>query len=155
MIDVWLLNFEICFCTFIYSLLNVVLLGLWCLDTIPYFEADDYVAYNNEKGGIIESLKKDVVDIDAGLSSVDWTPVKVMLTTWLADALAYELWVGGDSSAAYNIYYSGLPWPIGRLLFWKQAQLLKLRYGVTKDNVEVKEEEVSFSYVFDALFEDI
>ncbi|KAI9112573.1 hypothetical protein K1719_016496 [Acacia pycnantha] len=112
-------------------------------DKIPYFEAGDYVAYNNEKGGLIECLKKDVVDLDPGLSSLaDWTPMKVMLTTWLADALAYELWVGGDSSSAYNIYYSGLPWPIGKFLFWKQAHLLKLQYGVTKDNAEVKEEEI-------------
>ncbi|XP_028773710.1 mitochondrial outer membrane import complex protein METAXIN isoform X2 [Neltuma alba] len=112
-------------------------------DNIPYFEAGDYVAYNNETGGLIESLKKDVVDIDAGLSSVtDWIPMKVMLTTWLADALAFELWVGGDSSSAYNIYYSGLPWPIGKLLFWKQAYLLKLQYGVNKENAEVKEEEI-------------
>lgn len=132
--------------------------GIVCfffLDKIPYFEAGDYVAYNNEKGGLIECLKKDVVDIDPGLSSLaDWTPMKVMLTTWLADALAYELWVGGDSSSAYNIYYSGLPWPIGKFLFWKQAHFLKLQYGVTKDNAEVKEEEVSFSCVFDALFEN-
>ncbi|XP_054821089.1 mitochondrial outer membrane import complex protein METAXIN isoform X2 [Prosopis cineraria] len=112
-------------------------------DKIPYFEAGDYVAYNNEKGGLIECLKKDVVDIDDGLSLVaDWIPTKVMLTTWLADALAYELWVGGDSSSAYNIYYSGLPWPIGKLLFWKQTHLLKLQHGVTKDNAEVKEEEI-------------
>lgn len=113
------------------------------------------MAYNNEKDGLIESLKKDVVDIDTGVFSVsDWIPTKVMLTTWLADALAYELLVGGDSSSAYNIYYSGLPWPIGKLLFLKQAQLLKLKHGVTKDNAELKEEEVSFYNVYDALFEE-
>lgn len=116
------------------------------LDKIPYFETGDYVAYNNEKDGLIESLKKEFVDIDSEVFSVsDWIPTKVMLTTWLADALAYELWVGGDNASAYNIYYSGLPWPIGKVLFLKQAQLLKLKHGITKDNAEIKEEEVSFS----------
>lgn len=111
------------------------------------------MVYNNEKDGLIESLRKDVVDIDTWAFSVtDWIPTKAMLTTWLADALAYELWVGGDSSSAYNIYYSSLPWPIGKLLFLKQTHLLKLKDGVTKDNAELQEEEVSFQ--FEALFED-
>ncbi|KAF7806670.1 mitochondrial outer membrane import complex protein METAXIN [Senna tora] len=122
-------------------------------DTIPYFEAGDYVSYNNEKDGIIGSLKKEVVDIDTGVFSTDWIPIKVMLTTWVADALAYELWVGGDSSSVYNIYYSGLPWPIGRVLFLKQAQLLKLKHGITNDNVALKEEEIysRAKSAFDAL----
>lgn len=119
---------------------------LWCIDQIPYFEAGDYVAYNNEKEGIIEGLKRDVGDLDVGVSSLpDWIPTKVMLTTWLADALEYELWVGCDSSYAYSIFYSDLPWPIGKVLFLKKAYWVKQKHGISKDNFEVKEEEVCFS----------
>ncbi|XP_057431046.1 mitochondrial outer membrane import complex protein METAXIN-like [Lotus japonicus] len=110
---------------------------------IPYFESGDRVSYNNEKEGIIECLKRDVADLDVGVASLpEWIPAKVMLTTWLADALEYELWVGCDGSSAYNIYYSELPWPIGKVLFWKKAHWVKLKHGMTEDNAEVKEEEI-------------
>lgn len=112
-------------------------------DQIPYFEAGDCVAYNNEKEGIIECLKKDHLDLDAGFSSLpEWIPTKVMLTTWLADALEYELWVGCDGSSAYNIYYSDLPWPIRKVLFWKKAHWVKQKHEITKNNIEEKEEEI-------------
>lgn len=122
-----------------------------CSDQIPYLEVGDYVAYNNDKQGFIECLKRDVglVDLDDGLSSLpDWIPIKAMLTTWLADALSYELWVGceeGSSSPAYTIYYSDLPWPIRKVLFWKKARWIKLKHGITNENAVVKNEEVSFS----------
>ncbi|KAL2340321.1 hypothetical protein Fmac_008261 [Flemingia macrophylla] len=112
-------------------------------DQIPYFEAGDCVAYNNEKEGVIECVKRDVGDLDSGVSSLpDWIPTKVMLTTWLADALEYELWVGCDSSSAYNIYYSDLPWPIGKVLLWKKAICVRQKHGISKDKAEVKEEEI-------------
>lgn len=120
--------------------------ALWCLDKIPYFEAGDCVTYNNEKDGIIEGLKKEVGDLDVGVSSLpEWIPTKVMLTTWLADALEYELWVGCDTTSAYIIYYSDLPWPIGKVLFLKKAHWVKQKHEISKDNAEVKEEEVCFS----------
>jgi metaxin len=101
------------------------------------------VTYNNEKAGIIECLKKDAGDLDVGLSSLpEWIPNKVMLTTWLADALEYELWVGSDPSPAYSIYYSDLSWPIGKVLFWKKAHWVKQKHEISKDNAEVKEEEI-------------
>ena len=74
---------------------------LFWLDQIPYFEVGDYVAYNNEKEGIIECLKKDVgvVDLDSGVSSLpEWISTKAILTTWLADALTYELWLGCEET---------------------------------------------------------
>ncbi|KAG4946441.1 hypothetical protein AAZX31_15G156000 [Glycine max] len=113
-------------------------------DQIPYFEVGDSVTYNNEKEGIIECLKRNVDDdLDTGVSSLpDWITTKVMLTTWLADALEYELWVGCDGSSAYNIYYSDLPWPIGKILFWKKAYWVNQKHGISKDNAEVKEEEI-------------
>lgn len=112
-------------------------------DQIPYFEAGDSVTYNNEKEGIIECLKRDVGDLDTGVSSLpEWIPTKVMLTTWLADALEYELWVGSDPSSAYSIYYSDLPWPIGKVLFWKKARWVKQKHEISNDNADVKEEEI-------------
>ncbi|ESW26727.1 hypothetical protein PHAVU_003G142900 [Phaseolus vulgaris] len=114
-------------------------------DKIPYFEFGDSVTYNNEKEGIIECLKKDagVVDLDSGVSTLpEWISTKAILTTWLADALAYELWVGRESSSAYAIYYSDLPWPLGKILSWKKAHCVKLKHGITNDNAEVKKEEI-------------
>lgn len=118
---------------------------LCCLDQIPYFEAGDRVAYNNEKEGIIACLRRDVRDLDSEVCSLPgWIPTKVMLTSWLADALEYELWVGCDGSAAYSIYYSDLPWSIGKVLFWKKAHWVKQKHEIGKENAELKEEEVSF-----------
>ncbi|XP_047154375.1 mitochondrial outer membrane import complex protein METAXIN-like [Vigna umbellata] len=114
-------------------------------DQIPYFEFGDCVAYNNEREGIVECLKKDVgvVDLDSGFSTVpEWISTKAILTTWLADALAYELWLGGEGSSAYSIYYSDLPWPLGKILYWKKAHWVKLKHGITNDKAEVKKEEI-------------
>ncbi|KAI4335386.1 hypothetical protein L6164_014032 [Bauhinia variegata] len=112
-------------------------------DQIPYFETGNYVAYDNEKGGLIERLKKDFADLDTEVSSVlEWTPAKVLLTTSLADALTYELFVGCEGISAYNIYYSDLPWPMGRILYLKQVNSTKQKYGITIDNAEIKEEEI-------------
>lgn len=113
-------------------------------DQIPYIEAGDYVAYNNENGGVIESLKKDgIVDLDTEFySDPEWISTKAMVTSWLADALVYELWVGSDSDSAQKIYYSDLPWPMGKILFWSQVRTVKQQLGITKDNAEQKEEEI-------------
>ncbi|KAF4381260.1 hypothetical protein G4B88_009588 [Cannabis sativa] len=113
-------------------------------DQIPYIESGDYVAYNNEKGGVIERLKRDgIIDLDTELYSVpEWISTKAMLSSWLADAITYELWVGSDSSSAETIYCSDLPWPIGKVLFLKQVHSVKQQLGITKDNAEQKGEEI-------------
>ncbi|PON66141.1 Mitochondrial outer membrane transport complex protein, metaxin [Parasponia andersonii] len=113
-------------------------------DQIPYVESGDYVAYNNEKGGLIERLKEDsIIDLDSELYSVpEWISTKAMLTSWLADAIMYELWVGSDGSSAQIIYCSDLPWPMGKVLFVKQMRSVKQKLGITKDNAEQKEEEI-------------
>lgn len=116
------------------------------LDQIPYIEFGDYVAYNNETGGVIESLKKDgIVDLDSEFClSPEWISIKAMVSSWLEDALMYELWVDGTS--AQKIYYDDLPWPIGKVLFLKQVHSVKQRLGITKENAEQKEEEVPYSH---------
>lgn len=115
------------------------------LDQIPYVESGAYVAYNNEKGGVIESLKDDgIVDLDSELHAVpEWLSTKAMIGSWLADAVMYELWVGSDGSSANKIYYSDLPWPIGKILFYKQMHVVKQLLGITKDNAERREAEVT------------
>lgn len=120
---------------------------MFCLDKIPYFEiGDDYVLYDNENEGIIQCLRKNagVVDLDSEVSSLpEWITIKAVITTWLHDALVYELWVGSKGSSAYSIYYSDLPWPIGKVLSSKKTRLVKLKHGITDDNAVAKKEEVS------------
>lgn len=113
-------------------------------DQIPYVESGTYVAYNNENGGVIECLKQDgIVDLDSEFHSVpDWISTKAMISSWLADAMIYELWVGSDGRSAYKIYYSDLSWPIGKVLFLKQVYIVKQRLGITKDNAEQREAEI-------------
>jgi hypothetical protein len=69
--------------------------------------------------------------------------MKAMVSTWLADAIMYELWVGSDGTSARTIYQSGRPWLIGRALFMKQVYVVKQRLGITKENAERREAEVT------------
>uniref|UniRef100_A0A161ZX98 Methyltransferase type 11 domain-containing protein n=1 Tax=Daucus carota subsp. sativus TaxID=79200 RepID=A0A161ZX98_DAUCS len=90
---------------------------------IPYVETGEcYVAYNNENGGVIDTLKQDgIADLDSGLDAIpEWISMKAMITSWLADAVMYELWMGSDGTSARKIYYSDLPWPISKFLYYKQ-----------------------------------
>jgi len=113
-------------------------------DQIPYVESGTYVAYNNEKGGVIESLKEDgIVDLDFEVHSIpECVSTKAMVNSWLADALMYELWVASDGSSAHKIYYSDLPWPIGKFLYYKQIRIMKQVLGITKANADCREEEI-------------
>ncbi|THG15132.1 hypothetical protein TEA_005492 [Camellia sinensis var. sinensis] len=114
------------------------------IDQIPYVESGTYVAYNNEKGGVIESLKEDgIVDLDSEVHSVpEWISTKAMVNSWLADALMYELRVGSDGSSAHKVYYSDLPWPIGKFLYFKQVRITKQLLEITKENADRREEEI-------------
>lgn len=114
------------------------------LDQIPYVESGTYAAYNNEKGGVIESLKEDgIADLDCEVHSMpECVSTKAMVNSWLADALMYELWVASDGSSAHKIYYSDLPWPIGKFLYFKQVGITKQVLGITKANADRREEEV-------------
>ncbi|KAL0287815.1 UNVERIFIED_CONTAM: Mitochondrial outer membrane import complex protein METAXIN [Sesamum radiatum] len=113
-------------------------------DQIPFVESGDYVAYNNEKGGVIPNLKEDgIVDLDSEVSGIpEWVSIKAMVESWLADAVMYELWVGCDGKSAQKIYYSDLPWPIGKILYFKQVLVVKQLLGITSDNADRREEEI-------------
>ncbi|XP_071911971.1 mitochondrial outer membrane import complex protein METAXIN-like isoform X2 [Coffea arabica] len=112
-------------------------------DQIPYVEFGSHVVYNNEKGGVIQSLKDEqTVDLDSDVSGIpEWVSTKAMVESWLAEAVMYELWVGSDGSSAQKIYYSDLPWPIGKCLYFKQIHMVKQLLGITKGNAERREEE--------------
>ena len=69
--------------------------------------------------------------------------MKAMVSTWLAGAIMYELWVGSDGTSARTIYHSGLPWLIGKALLMKQVHVVKQRLGITKENAERREAEVT------------
>lgn len=60
------------------------------------------MAYNVENGGVIKSLKEDgIVDLDTDFSLLpEWISMKAMVSTWLADAIMDELWVGSDGTSA-------------------------------------------------------
>lgn len=47
----------------------------------------------NEKGGILVSLKEDgTVDLDSKLRAIiEWLSTKMMIHTWLGEAIVYEL----------------------------------------------------------------
>ncbi|KAK6152177.1 hypothetical protein DH2020_014812 [Rehmannia glutinosa] len=113
-------------------------------DQLPFVESGDYVAYNNEKGGTIQKLKEDgIVDLDSEASGIpEWVSMKAMVESWLAEAVMYELWVGSDHKSADKIYYSDLPWPIGKILYFKQVHSVKQLLGITSDNAERREEEI-------------
>ncbi|CAN4084730.1 unnamed protein product [Withania somnifera] len=113
-------------------------------DQIPYVESGTYVAFNNEKGGVIRSLIKDgFVDMDSQVRGIpEWISAKAMVDSWLADAIIYELWLGSDGTSAHKIYYSDLPWPLGKILHLKQVYVVKQILGITKDNAERREEEI-------------
>ncbi|CAH9096033.1 unnamed protein product [Cuscuta epithymum] len=113
-------------------------------DQIPYVESGSYVAYNNEKGGVVQSLKDDgmVDDLDSAVRHIpEWASTMAMADSWLADALLFELWLGSDASSV-QIYYSDLPWPVGKLLYLKQVYDTKQRLGITTANVDKREEEI-------------
>ena len=76
-----------------------------------------------------------------------------MINSWLNTAALYELWVESDGTVADAIYFSDLPWPIRRILHWKQSRDNKNLLGITKLNALEKEDEVlhwflSYRYIF-------
>ncbi|KAG8373947.1 hypothetical protein BUALT_Bualt11G0078100 [Buddleja alternifolia] len=113
-------------------------------DQIPFVESGEYVAYDNEKGGVIQNLKEDgIVDLDSEVNGIpEWVSMKAMVESWLAEAVMYELWIASDSKSAHKIYYSDLPWPIGKVLYFKQVQVVKQLLGITSNNTERREEEI-------------
>lgn len=113
-------------------------------DQIPYVESGSYVAYNNEKGGVINCLREEgIVDLDSDFHNIpEWISMKAMVSSWLVDALVYELWIASDKTAVQKIYFSDLPWPVGTILYFKQTLVAKHHLGITNENAERVETEI-------------
>ena len=77
-----------------------------------------------------------------------WISMKAMITSWLAHAVMYELWMGSDGTSARKIYYSDLPWPISKFLYYKQVTIAKQLLGITKENADQREKEVFSPSIF-------
>ncbi|GJZ12590.1 hypothetical protein Tco_0547820 [Tanacetum coccineum] len=63
----------------------------------------------------------------------EWVSTVSIINSWLSDAMLYELWADLDGSVAQKIYYSDLPWQIGKLLSLKQVHNVKQLLGISKD----------------------
>ncbi|KAL2934078.1 Mitochondrial outer membrane import complex protein METAXIN, partial [Bienertia sinuspersici] len=113
-------------------------------DQISYLESGPYVAYNNEKGGVIDCLREDgIVDLDSDFRTIpEWISMKAMVSSWLVDALVYELCVASDKTVVQKIYFSDLAWPIGTILHLKQSYAAKCHLGVTSENAERIETDI-------------
>ncbi|KAH9608200.1 hypothetical protein KSS87_006933 [Heliosperma pusillum] len=125
----------------------VHLLRLWIeldADQIPYVESGTYVAYNNEKGGVIECLREDgIVDLDSDFRTIpEWISMKAMVGSWLMDALTYELWIDSEKNSSQNLFFSDLPWPIGSVLYYKQVLAARHYLGINKENAERMQAEI-------------
>lgn len=95
---------------------------------------------------MIECLKENgIVDLDSKIAThtvPDWVATKAMVSSWLADAVMYELWVDSDGSVAKQVYFSDLSWPIAKILHWKQIRDVKQALRITNTNLEERESEV-------------
>ncbi|XP_020572661.1 mitochondrial outer membrane import complex protein METAXIN [Phalaenopsis equestris] len=115
-------------------------------DHVPYFEYGYYVAFNNEKGGVIEALKQEgIADLDPKASSSyfsEWLSTKALMSSWLSAAIEYELWVASDSNIAHKIYFSDLPWLLAKVLHKKQSRAVKRLLGITNLTASEREEEI-------------
>ncbi|KAH9300818.1 hypothetical protein KI387_012401 [Taxus chinensis] len=122
----------------------------WCmvlkLEDLPSVEFDSCVGFNSEVGGVFEFLKKEnIVDLDSEIprySVPDLLASEALISSWLADATLYELWGSHKENVANEIYFSDLPWPIGKILYWKQKRAAMQRLGVTSTNCQEKEAEL-------------
>lgn len=113
----------------------------------PYIEHGYYVAFDNERGVIKCLNEDDIVILDSKISKdcfPDLLCTKVIISTWLAEAVQYELWVTCDQTIKDAIYFSDLSWPIGKILHWKQSKVVKQLHGINKFSAAEKEEEVCF-----------
>lgn len=115
-------------------------------DVLPSIEFGDVAGFHNETGGIFGFLsKEDIVDLDSGIPShslSDWLALKALICSYLNDAALFELWVNHNHKVANEIYFSDLPWPIGKILYWKQRRTVMQRLGVYPSNGQEREAEL-------------
>lgn len=111
-------------------------------DDLPSLEYGDLVGFSGETGGIIEFLKnQSIADLDAGFLEAEVAelrPLTAMVDSCLQNALLYELWDGENAKVANRIYFSALPWPINKVLNWKQQKIVNETLGIQTINKDDK-----------------
>ncbi|CAM6087428.1 unnamed protein product [Calypogeia fissa] len=115
-------------------------------DDLPVLEYGDLVGFGNEPGGIFEILRREnIVDLDHGLADSDKADLNAytaIVSSWLADALSYELWLKENDATVAVVYFSSLPWPINKAIDWKQRRSVMGRLGITSENVTERSAEL-------------
>eukprot|EP00249_Psilotum_nudum_P005385 c18823_g1_i2 orf=534-1337(-) len=115
-------------------------------DDIPFIEFGDMVAFSSEHGGIRGFLKsQQIVDLDADFSESEIAEMQAyesLITSYLENTLLYELWVNENQLALNQIYYSALPWPVNKILRWKQQRRVTQRLGIGLNNRQEKAAEL-------------
>lgn len=111
-------------------------------DDMPALEYRDMVGLPGDTGGIIEFLKRqDIADLDSGFSNAEVAHVRslsAMVESYLQATLLCELWGHDNSKVAHRIYFTALPWPVSKLLYWKQQVHVWEILGLKKTNMEEK-----------------
>lgn len=101
--------------------------------------------------------RENIADLDHGLADLDKADLHAytaIVSSWLADALLYELWLKENDATVAIVYFSSLPWPINKAIDWKQRRSVMGRLGITSENVAERSAEVrfhgneSFSFAF-------
>lgn len=96
------------------------------------------MAFNNEEGGVIDFLRdKKIVDLNSNVTATKCA-ISISISTWLVDAVNYELWIASDGSIANDIYFSDLAWPIRKILHWKRSRDVKHQLGLNLKPTDVR-----------------
>eukprot|EP01018_Ginkgo_biloba_P002304 Gb_38328 [translate_table: standard] len=115
-------------------------------EDLPSLEYGDFAGFNSQTGGIFDILKKEgIADLDSEIPShivPDWLSFKALISSWLTDATLYELWVNQNDYVVSEIYFANLPWPIGKILYWKQRRTVMQQLGITCSNGQERASEL-------------
>lgn len=113
---------------------------------LPALECGNVVGYSNESGGIIGFLQsRGIANLDSGFSSDEVSQLRsfsAMIESHLQSMLLCELWDHDNRKVAHQIYFASLPWPVSKILYWKQqAHVCKL-LDLNNANMELKTGEM-------------
>lgn len=115
-------------------------------DHLPALEYGDLVGYSNQSGGIIEFVESQgIANLDASFSDNELALLRslsAMISLHLQSMLLCELWDLDNVKVAQQIYFASLPWPLRKILYWKQQVRIWNYLGLKKDNIEQTNKEM-------------
>ncbi|KAI5061079.1 hypothetical protein GOP47_0023584 [Adiantum capillus-veneris] len=126
-------------------------------DYLPAVEYGDLVGYSTQSGGIIGFLERQgIANLDAGLLDNEvalMRSLSAMIWMHLHSMLLCELWDLDNVKVARQIYFASLPWPLSKILYWKQQVCMWNHLGLRKDNIALmnQEMEVKATQAYDTL----